>query len=159
MKSRGCSTCAALTLTSTPVRTELTHLFILPYWRPYECAVFFAYAVVTEDKATLFIEDEQLDESTRQQLGETIDFKPYDSFFEYLKVLPGTLALDKEAVSRRRCLLNPPCPTHTQKILIGERSSLAIAEAIGQVSLIQIDKLPIFDRRQGQLHHYPLTHR
>jgi len=76
--------------------------------------VFFSYAIVTLDQATLFIDDKQLGDGAQKYLEEKIDIKPYNSFFDYLKGLPGTLELSEES-----------------KILLGDKASLAVAEAIG----------------------------
>ncbi|KAF9003307.1 Creatinase/aminopeptidase [Cyathus striatus] len=76
--------------------------------------VFFSYAVVTGDSAILFINRQQLDDGAFMALGETAEIKPYDTFFDYLKSLPGTLDLGES------------------KILLGDKASLAVAEAIGE---------------------------
>lgn len=47
--------------------------------------VFFAYAVVTQDSVTLFVEKDQLDEAARQTLGDAVVIQPYSSFFDYLR--------------------------------------------------------------------------
>ncbi|KAF7291982.1 putative Xaa-Pro aminopeptidase P [Mycena indigotica] len=72
--------------------------------------VFFAYAVVTLDKATLFVNPEQLDDNARAALGGEIEVKSYDSFFSSLK----GIAVDGSTV------------------LLGDKSSLAVAEAVGE---------------------------
>ena len=95
MKWHGCSTYEAQTSISIQVSYErvlsnkvLTNLFL----------VFFAYAVVTKDKTLLFIRQEQLNDAARQYLGDHVEIKPYDSFFDYLKGLAGTLDLGAESV-------------------------------------------------------------
>lgn len=60
--------------------------------------VFFAYAVVTQEKATLFVNPSQVDDVVRKHLGEGVDVKPYDGFFAYLKGLGADLGLSKDAV-------------------------------------------------------------
>ncbi|EIW74358.1 Creatinase aminopeptidase [Coniophora puteana RWD-64-598 SS2] len=83
--------------------------------------VFFAYAVVTHDSATLFVNKDQFDSEVEAHLGSNVEIRPYDSFFDYLKTLPGTLSLAKES-----------------PIILGTKVSLAVAEAIGHdnVSII-----------------------
>ena len=49
--------------------------------------------MITTDKTVLFIREEQLNETARQYLGNHVEIKPYDSFFDYLKGLAGTLDL------------------------------------------------------------------
>ncbi|KAF9486246.1 Creatinase/aminopeptidase [Pholiota conissans] len=77
--------------------------------------VFFAYSVVTLDKVILFINDKQLDDSAKKYLGDHVEIKPYDEFFTYLKGLASSLDLKDDA-----------------KILIGDKASLAVAEALGK---------------------------
>ena len=63
--------------------------------------VFFAYAVITKEKTLLFIRQEQLNDAAREYLGDHVEIKPYDSFFDYLKGLAGTLELGAESVRSR----------------------------------------------------------
>jgi hypothetical protein len=62
-------------------------------------SVFFAYAVITHESALLFVNPNQVDEEARVQLGDQVEVKPYDTFLEYLKELPGALNLSKDNVS------------------------------------------------------------
>ncbi|KAF8632157.1 hypothetical protein AX17_004898 [Amanita inopinata Kibby_2008] len=77
--------------------------------------VFFAYAVVTTDSTVLFIEEEKLTAEIRQTLGNAVEIRPYDGFFNYLQSLPNTLELNESS-----------------KILLSDKASFAIAEAIGE---------------------------
>ena len=54
--------------------------------------------MITTDKTVLFIREEQLNETARQYLGNHVEIKPYDSFFDYLKGLAGTLDLGTDSV-------------------------------------------------------------
>jgi hypothetical protein len=60
--------------------------------------VFFAYTVITTEKTLLFIRQEQLNDAARQYLGDQVEIRPYDSFFDHLKGLAGTLNLGDESV-------------------------------------------------------------
>ncbi|KAG0707891.1 peptidase M24, structural domain-containing protein [Suillus ampliporus] len=83
--------------------------------------VFFAYAVVTPTKALLFINDAQVQDSVKTFLGSDVEIRPYESFLPSLKQLTATLGASKE-----------------KPMLLGDKTSLAVVEAIGQenVSLI-----------------------
>ncbi|KAF8647224.1 hypothetical protein AX16_006843 [Volvariella volvacea WC 439] len=83
--------------------------------------VFFAYAVVTLDTATLFVNQSQLDQVANNTLTGSVDIRPYEAFWEYLKSLPQALALDKD-----------------NKILVGTNASLAIADALGKDNITSI---------------------
>ncbi|KAF8156834.1 Creatinase/aminopeptidase [Crassisporium funariophilum] len=89
--------------------------------------VFFAYAVVTTDTVTLFIKKDQLSEDAVTYLGDHVEIKPYDAFFSHLNGLAGTLKL-----------------TDDSKILLGDRASLAVAEALGK-GTYTIVRSPITD--------------
>lgn len=60
--------------------------------------VFFAYAVITADTQVLFIDSAQVDDEVRRHLGSAVEIKPYESVFEYLGTLSGSLALSKDKV-------------------------------------------------------------
>ena len=96
MKWRGCSTYEAQTLISTQVSWE--GFPSKESIKPFFFLVFFAYTVITTDKTLLFIRQEQLDDAARQYLGDQVEIRPYDSFFDYLKGLAGTLDLGAESV-------------------------------------------------------------
>ncbi|KAF8906752.1 Creatinase/aminopeptidase [Gymnopilus junonius] len=90
--------------------------------------VFFSYAVLTKDKVTLFVESDQLDTSAQKYIADgRVDIKPYAEFFDYLKGLAGTLGLKDE-----------------WKILIGDKASLAVAEALGK-GTYTIARSPVTD--------------
>ncbi|KAF8621347.1 hypothetical protein AX15_007876 [Amanita polypyramis BW_CC] len=76
--------------------------------------VFFSYAVVTTDSATLFIDKERLKEDAHKALDD-VQIQPYDAFFGHLGTLPGTLELNESS-----------------KVLLSSRASFAVAEAIGE---------------------------
>lgn len=85
--------------------------------------VFFGYAVVTTDSAILFVDPEQVSQDVRAQLGQEVQLRPYDAFIPYLKELGAGLQAG-------------------QKVLIGDKTNVAIAEAIG-LSYINIARSPI----------------
>ncbi|KAI0084760.1 Creatinase/aminopeptidase [Irpex rosettiformis] len=89
--------------------------------------VFFAYAVVSQSSAILFVKSEQITDSVRKHLGDTVEIKPYDEFFTYLQGLGAKLELSKNA-----------------QVLIGDKTNLAIAEAIGHDSIVIVQS-PIAD--------------
>ncbi|KAI0062687.1 Creatinase/aminopeptidase [Artomyces pyxidatus] len=87
--------------------------------------VFFAYAVVKSDAATLFIDSAQLDEHVKVHLGSHVEVKPYVEFRDYLKSMAASLKA-------------------AQKVLITDKASVAVAEAIGQDNLI-VSRSPVAD--------------
>ena len=68
--------------------------------------VFFAFAVVTLDACTLYVNESQLTDEVRAHLGSAVQIRPYDSFYTDLKTLSG-------------------------RVLIGKRASWAVYETLG----------------------------
>ncbi|KAJ2487872.1 hypothetical protein EV174_000303 [Coemansia sp. RSA 2320] len=85
--------------------------------------VFFAYAVVTKDDVTLYIDDVKLDDNTRSHL-QGIKIKPYKAIFGELSELSASL------VQRKR------------KLLAGQTASWALVEALGKDN-VTVGKSPI----------------
>ncbi|KAJ7249434.1 putative Xaa-Pro aminopeptidase P [Mycena rebaudengoi] len=91
--------------------------------------VFFAYATITQDKATLFVDSDQINDATRQTLGDQVAILGYDKFFDNLKSLAEELD-----------------STNAPKVLLGDKSSLAVAEAVGEGNYI-IAQSPIAEMK------------
>ncbi|KAG2741334.1 Creatinase/aminopeptidase [Suillus brevipes Sb2] len=83
--------------------------------------VFFAYAVVTPTEAILFMNDAQDQHSIKTFLGSDVEIRPYESFIPALRQLATTLGANKE-----------------KPMLLGDKTSLAVVEAIGQENSILI---------------------
>ncbi|TFK22171.1 putative Xaa-Pro aminopeptidase P [Coprinopsis marcescibilis] len=83
--------------------------------------VFFAYAVITPDDVTLFIEGKQLDDKAKAYLGDGVKIKGYNEIYEYLNSLPKALGLTGEK--------------NSDKILLPSKASLAIAESISPIPI------------------------
>lgn len=77
--------------------------------------VFFAYAVVTQEKAILFVNPTQVDDTVRKHLGDRVEIRPYDSFYKYLASLGGELELSKNSV---RYNLTRGCIQLTRTLLL-----------------------------------------
>jgi len=53
--------------------------------------VFFGYAVVSPDKAILFVDPAQVSQDVRSELGQDVQLRPYNEFIPYLKQLGAGL--------------------------------------------------------------------
>lgn len=98
--------------------------------------VFFAYAVITLDTAILFVNRSQLETAVPSALGDSIQIHPYESFFDFLKSLPSQLQLDNDSVrSSRKTFFRKRHRgmKSRQMVIIGDKASLAVAEALGKV--------------------------
>ncbi|KAI0075951.1 Creatinase/aminopeptidase [Panus rudis PR-1116 ss-1] len=91
--------------------------------------VFFAYAVVTSDKVVLFVNPAQVDDTVRGHLVNSVEIAPYDQFFKYLRGLGAELNLSKGSA-----------------LLLGDKCSLAVAEAIGRENIV-ISRSPVADMK------------
>ncbi|KAH9887305.1 Creatinase/aminopeptidase [Cubamyces lactineus] len=89
--------------------------------------VFFAYALVDQEKARLFVNESQLDTSVRDHLGPEVEVHPYDTFFSYLTHLGAELDAHKDS-----------------KVLVSDKASLAVAQAIGKEHII-VARSPVTD--------------
>jgi len=113
------------------------------------CEVFFAYAVVTRDSAVLFIDESQVDDSVKVHLGQLVSIRPYRAFLPYLKQLAADSFVKKEEVFVHTRLLDPfALSDPLQPVLLGNKTSLAVVEALGEVSC--------FD---GSSYHFPIPTR
>ncbi|KAJ8595569.1 Creatinase/aminopeptidase [Rhizopogon salebrosus TDB-379] len=83
--------------------------------------VFFAYAVVTPTEALLFINGTQVEDDVKAFLGSDVEIRPYESFLSSLSQLTTSLGASKE---------NP--------MLLGDKSSLAVVEAIGEENVVLV---------------------
>jgi Xaa-Pro aminopeptidase len=83
--------------------------------------VFFAYAVVTPTEAILFMNDAQDQHNIKTFLGSDVKIRSYESFIPSLKQLAATLGANKE-----------------KPMLLGDKTSLAVVEAIGQENAVLI---------------------
>ncbi|KAA1478144.1 Creatinase/aminopeptidase [Dentipellis sp. KUC8613] len=92
--------------------------------------VFFGYAVVTAEKAVLFIDPAQVNEAVRSHLGLHVELKSYTDFWSYLKGLAASL--------------KPASAGSPAQVLLGDKASVAVAEAIGQAH-VTIARSPVAD--------------
>ncbi|KAG1859131.1 peptidase M24, structural domain-containing protein [Suillus tomentosus] len=83
--------------------------------------VFFAYAVVTPTEAILFMNDAQDQHSIKEFLGSDVEIRPYETFIPSLEQLTATLGANKD-----------------KPMLLGDKTSLAVVEAIGQENAVLI---------------------
>jgi Xaa-Pro aminopeptidase len=63
--------------------------------------IFFAYAVVSADRAQLFVDPAQVSEGVRAQLGQEVQLHPYDEFIPYLKQLGAGLQVRLSSLTLR----------------------------------------------------------
>ncbi|KZV62191.1 Creatinase/aminopeptidase [Peniophora sp. CONT] len=84
--------------------------------------VFLAYAVVTAEKAVLFLDPEQASDEVKAHLGGTVQVHPYNGFYGYLVGLSKTIE---------------------KKVLIGNTASVAVFNALGGEERTVIGPSPV----------------
>ncbi|EJT99300.1 Creatinase/aminopeptidase [Dacryopinax primogenitus] len=89
--------------------------------------VFFAYALITDKAAILFVDPAQLTEEVRKYLGSEINIQPYDCFWSHLAEHKSTLSVNPE-----------------KKILISRTTSWAIARALEE-QRVAVGRSPVAD--------------
>ncbi|ROW12681.1 hypothetical protein VMCG_00620 [Cytospora schulzeri] len=108
---------------------------------PYN-PVFFSYAVVTADEATLYIDSAKLDEEAHSYLAESgVTVKPYESLFEDAKALGKTLQAN-----------NTNGPTNgnkatSKKFAMSTKGSWALKLALGGDEVVEEIRSPVGDAK------------
>lgn len=103
---------------------------------PYN-PVFFSYAIITAEKATLYIDASKLGEQDQSFLAENgVDIKPYGAIFE-----------DATALGQSAKASSSESPGEPKKYLISTRASWALKLALGGDDLVEEVRSPIGDSK------------
>lgn len=94
---------------------------------PYN-PVFFSFAMVLLDKVLLYVNDNQLTEDVKNSLGSEVTLRPYAEFYNDLHKIGAELG-------------------EGHKILIGKSASLAVQEALGGASKVEIVRSIVGDQK------------
>lgn len=99
---------------------------------PYN-PVFFSYAIVTHDSATLYVDSLKLSPECHAYLKENkVDVKPYDALFEDTKALASQAQADTES---------------TKKYTISTKASWALKLALGGEKFVEEIRSPVGDAK------------
>ncbi|KAK7531406.1 putative Xaa-Pro aminopeptidase P [Phyllosticta citribraziliensis] len=101
---------------------------------PYN-PVFFSYAVVTPDTATLYINDDKLTPEVKSHLGNDVTIRPYGAIFG-----------DVEALSKET-LQAEGSETPAKKFLVSTRVSWALVQSLGGDKNVEEVRSPIADAK------------
>lgn len=100
--------------------------------------VFFAYAVVTPDAATLYIDDSKLDDACKSHLkNNSIVLRPYGAILEDARELSGK-ATENKALSGDGA---------SNRLLLSNRGSWALQRALGGDDMVDEIRSPIGDAK------------
>ncbi|KAF8477396.1 putative Xaa-Pro aminopeptidase P [Kalaharituber pfeilii] len=100
---------------------------------PYN-PVSFSYAVVTPDKASLYIDSSKLTDEVKKHLGSEIEIRPYDAIFEEVRVLSSPVEATEEA-------------KELNKWMVSSKASWALVNALGGYDRVEITRSPIEDAK------------
>lgn len=102
---------------------------------PYN-PVFFSYASVTAQGATLYIDEDKLSKDVKDHLKASVDLRPYDAVFGDAKALSeSTKATDGES------------PAAKTKFLLSNKASWALHQALGGEEKVEEARSPISDAK------------
>ncbi|KAI0127512.1 metallopeptidase family M24 [Xylariales sp. AK1849] len=103
---------------------------------PYN-PVFFSYAVITADSATLYIDSSKLSKESQTHLANNgVEVKPYDTIFE-----------DATALGESAKASNAGQPDSPKKFTISNKASWALKRALGGDGLVEELRSPIGDSK------------
>lgn len=106
---------------------------------PYN-PVFFSYAFVGKQSASLYIDSSQLDKAGISHLGDKVEVKPYDTIYSDLKTFAEQHAKslsatgDEATAAKRR---------KAEKFLVGKRVSWSLSKALGGEDAVEEVRSPI----------------
>ncbi|EHA49003.1 xaa-Pro aminopeptidase 1 [Pyricularia oryzae 70-15] len=104
---------------------------------PYN-PVFFSYAVVTADNATLYVDASKLSEESHAYLKENkVDIRPYESIFEDSEVLAKSLKPTEDQGEESK----------VKKLAISNKTSWALKLALGGDGAVDEIKSPVCDAK------------
>ena len=106
---------------------------------PYN-PVFFSYATVTPDTATLYIDSSKLSSDVRSHLNDKVEVKPYDAVFEDNRSLSKSLV--SESSSDDNTPSEPP-----KKFMISSKASWALSLDLGGEEKVNEVRSPIGDAK------------
>lgn len=105
--------------------------------------VFFSYALVTADEATLYVDPAKLDEAARSYLAENgVAVKPYGHLFEDAKALSQTLPAIKNNASA-----NGDNAATARKFAMSTKGSWALKLALGGDGAVEELRSPVGDAK------------
>ncbi|KAF9101411.1 hypothetical protein BGX27_011492 [Mortierella sp. AM989] len=93
--------------------------------------VFFAYAIVTQDTVSLYLQEESVSKEVKEHLGSEAQIKSYEAVYGDLKSLSKKLKDDSN---------------NKKKFLLGTRTNLALSVALGKENAVEM-RSPVIDAK------------
>jgi len=104
---------------------------------PYN-PVFFSYAVITSDSATLYVDDSKLSPEIKTHLGDAVTLRPYDAVFGDIE------ALGREGSGAAS---NSDGSAKAKKYLTSTKASWALYKSLGGEEMVEEIRSPIGDAK------------
>lgn len=108
---------------------------------PYN-PVFFSYAAVTPDSATLYIDSAKIGPEVREHLSGSVDIKPYDALFSDLTSIAEAAAAEGQVNGKEETTKQ-----HPAKLLLSNHSSWALSLGLGGEDKVEESRSPIGDAK------------
>lgn len=118
--------------TLAPIDTDSFHSI------PYN-PVFFSYATITPNTATLYIDSSKLSSDVDSHLGDKVVIKPYDAVFEDNRSLSKSLAAESSG--------DDPASAAPKKFMISTKASWALSLDLGGEEKVNEVRSPIGDAK------------
>lgn len=116
---------------------------------PYN-PVFFSYAAITHDSATLYVDSAKLDDQVYEHLHGSVDVKPYEALFSDLNLISETASnppqQNGENGENGENGVNGTSSKHT-KILVAKSASWALSLGLGGEEKVEEIRSPIGDAK------------
>jgi Xaa-Pro aminopeptidase len=106
---------------------------------PYN-PVFFSYAAITANSATVYVDSAKLSSEVKEYLGD-VKIKPYDALFSDLA------ALSEQAVNEAQTNGEAKDKPHHDKLLLSNKSSWALSLGLGGEEKVEESRSPIADAK------------
>jgi Xaa-Pro aminopeptidase len=99
--------------------------------------VFFSYAIITQDEATLYVDESKLTDAVKSHLASSVKIKPYDAIFADVATIATSInATSSEASSAPK-----------KKFLLSTKASWALSLKLGGEANTEIVRSPVGDAK------------
>lgn len=108
---------------------------------PYN-PVFFSYAAVTPDTATLYIDSSKVSSDVKSHLGDHVEIRPYDAIFEDSRALGQSVEPESSGDDDDKSSAKPE-----KKFMISNKASWALSLDLGGEAKVDEVRSPIGDAK------------
>lgn len=106
---------------------------------PYN-PVFYSYAILTPDSASLYVDSHKIEDDVRSHLGNTVTIRPYESIFDEAQALSQSITNAANSDGQNNQAPKP-------KFLVSTRTSWALSQSLGGEERVEEVRSPINDAK------------